>query len=155
MLMIPRKNSIIRRRSGHDDHAGDPAMMTARLRNFRLAWRLPPLSHPPERGLMARLLGIIVALGLSIPVVGSAWCAADGAAARAAIDEAERAVQAARERSALWTTAEEALAQARAALSREDYAAAVSAAQRATGQARLGLEQTGYPDFTWLIKESP
>jgi multidrug efflux pump subunit AcrA (membrane-fusion protein) len=103
---------------------------------------------------MARLLGIIVALGLSIPVTGPAWCAADGTAARAAIDQAERAVQAARERGALWTTAEDALAQARAALSREDYAAAVSAAERATGQAQLGLEQTGYPDFTWLIKES-
>jgi hypothetical protein len=104
---------------------------------------------------MPRLLGIIVALGFSIPVAGSAWCAADGPAARAALDQAERTVQAARARGALWTTAEEALGQARAALSRGDYAAAVSAAERATGQARLGLEQTGYPDFEWLIKESP
>lgn len=104
---------------------------------------------------MPRLLGIIVALALTISVAGPAWSAPDGAAARAAVLGAEEAVQAARERGALWTTAEEALAQARAALSHGDYAAAVSAAERATGQARLGVAQTGYPDFTWLIKESP
>jgi hypothetical protein len=104
---------------------------------------------------MPRLLGIIVAFALTLPVATPGWCAPDGANAWAAVEEAERAVQAARERGALWTTAEEALAQARAALSRDDYGAAVSAAQHAAGQARLGLEQTGYPDFAWLIKEPP
>jgi predicted lipoprotein len=102
---------------------------------------------------MPRVFGILVALGLLIPVPGPAHGAAD--AAVAAVKEAEKAVQMARERKALWTTAEEALNQARAALSRNDYAAALAAAQRALGQARLGLEQTGYADFTWLIKESP
>jgi 4'-phosphopantetheinyl transferase EntD len=103
---------------------------------------------------MRATLGTIVALSLTISTANLAR-AGQETEAQAAVHEAESAVQNAREHKALWTTAEEALKRAREALSRRDYAAARAAAERATQQARLGLKQTGYADFQWLIKESP
>jgi hypothetical protein len=103
-----------------------------------------------------RVLGILCALALMIASTGMARCApeADMVEAQAALREAEAAVLLARQHRALWTTAEQALTQAREAMSRHEYAAALGAAKRATTQARLGLEQTGYVDFTWLIEEA-
>jgi hypothetical protein len=60
---------------------------------------------------------------------------------------AQQLVQVAAEKRALWTTAQEALAEAQAALARGDYAAAVRASRVATEQARLGIEQLDYPRF--------
>jgi hypothetical protein len=67
--------------------------------------------------------------------------------ARSEVRRAQQAVQAAAEKQALWTTAQEALAEAKAALERGDYAAAVRAGRVATEQAQLGLEQLDYPRF--------
>lgn len=67
--------------------------------------------------------------------------------ARAEVQRAQRAVQAAVERRALWTTAQEALVAAQAALVRGDYAAAVQAARFAAEQAQLGIAQSGMPRF--------
>ena len=48
---------------------------------------------------------------------------------------------------ALWTTAQDALKQAEDALARQDYASAERLARLAAEQARLGIEQLGYPHF--------
>lgn len=56
-------------------------------------------------------------------------------------------VAAATEKRALWTTAQDALQAAREALGRQDYAAAERLAQFAADQARLGIQQLGYPPF--------
>ena len=104
-----------------------------------------------------RLAGMVCAVALTILASGAAWCAPEPGPdqARQALQRADAAVTVARERRALWTTAEQALAQARDALSRGDYGGAIAAAKRAQAQAQLGLEQTGYTDFTWIIEESP
>jgi hypothetical protein len=52
------------------------------------------------------------------------------------------------EQRALWTTAQEALEQARAAVASGDYAGAVRSAQLAIEQAQLGMAQSRYPRFT-------
>ena len=57
------------------------------------------------------------------------------------------AVEAAAQKRALWTTAQDALKHAEEALARQDYAAAERLAQFAAEQARLGIEQLGYPHF--------
>lgn len=84
-------------------------------------------------------------------------CLAQGAAgagqpearqAQEALRRAEQAVQQAWEQRSLWTTAQEALEQARAAAARGDYAEAVRSARFATEQAELGLAQSRYPRFT-------
>ncbi|HEU5283653.1 MAG TPA: hypothetical protein VFU53_07560 [Burkholderiales bacterium] len=67
--------------------------------------------------------------------------------ARTEVLRAQQAVQAAGDRRALWTTAQEALAEAQAALERGDYAAAVRASRVAVEQAQLGIEQLDYPRF--------
>src|SRR5512145_2131785 len=67
--------------------------------------------------------------------------------ARSEVLRAQQAVQAAAEKRALWTTAQEALAEAEAALERGDYAAAVQAGRVAAEQAQLGIEQLDYPRF--------
>jgi len=54
---------------------------------------------------------------------------------------AEAAVEAARQRQALWTTAVSALREARAALARGDHAAAVTWSRRVGELAELGLRQ--------------
>ena len=65
--------------------------------------------------------------------------------AQAALRQAESEVQAARERFALWTTAEEALLRAREAAQAGDSAATIRHAARASDQARKGLDQLAYP----------
>ncbi|MGH6691433.1 MAG: hypothetical protein ACREF4_12245 [Gammaproteobacteria bacterium] len=67
--------------------------------------------------------------------------------ARREVLRALHAVHAAAEKRALWTTAQEALAEAEAALARGDYAAAVQAGRVAAEQAQLGIEQLDYPRF--------
>jgi lipopolysaccharide export LptBFGC system permease protein LptF len=67
--------------------------------------------------------------------------------ARAAVAAAEAAVQAAAEQRALWTTAQDALREARNALAQDDYAAAERLSRFAAEQARLGIQQLGYPHF--------
>jgi len=70
--------------------------------------------------------------------------------AERALQEAELAVRAAASKKALWTTADDALKQAKAAFTRADYAAAAAAAAEATEQARLGIAQSTYPPFPAL-----
>jgi hypothetical protein len=67
--------------------------------------------------------------------------------ARSALGAAESAVEAAAAKLSLWTTAADALKQARAAFLGGDYAAAMRAARTATEQAQLGVAQTRYPTF--------
>jgi hypothetical protein len=68
--------------------------------------------------------------------------------AQEALRQAEQAVRQAWEQRALWTTAQEALEQARAAVASGDYAGAVRSAQSAIEQAQLGMAQSRYPRFT-------
>jgi hypothetical protein len=67
--------------------------------------------------------------------------------ARIALSTAESAVQAAAAKLSLWTTAVDALKQARAAFLGGEYAAATRAARVAAEQAQLGIAQTRYPTF--------
>ncbi len=67
--------------------------------------------------------------------------------ARAAVAAARVAVENAARSRALWTTARDALKDAERALARADYAAAERSAQLAVEQARLGIEQLGYPEM--------
>jgi hypothetical protein len=67
--------------------------------------------------------------------------------ARNVLSAAETAVQAAAAKRSLWTTAIDALKQARAAFVGGDYAAAARAGRVATEQAQLGIAQTRYPTF--------
>jgi hypothetical protein len=67
--------------------------------------------------------------------------------ARTALSAAESAVRAAASKLSLWTTATDALKQARAAFFGRDYAAATRAARVAIEQAQLGIAQTRYPTF--------
>lgn len=67
--------------------------------------------------------------------------------ARTEVARAEEAVAAASARGALWTTARDALRDARAALAAGDFDTAARAARTATEQAKLGIEQLSYPRF--------
>lgn len=67
--------------------------------------------------------------------------------ARAAVAAAKDAVEAAAQKRALWTSAQDALKQAEEALAQQDYTAAERLAQFAAEQAKLGIEQLGYPHF--------
>jgi len=87
---------------------------------------------------------------LSLGVVAAmvmAWASRQALAgdARAAIAEAEKAVAAARARNALWTTADEALRNARRALEGGDEGTAAEQARVAADQAALGIAQKQYP----------
>lgn len=62
-----------------------------------------------------------------------------------ALQQAEQALQVAEARSALWTTAVDALNAARSAYAKEDFAAAARFARTAIEQARLGIAQLEYP----------
>jgi hypothetical protein len=68
--------------------------------------------------------------------------------AQRAVAAAEEAVQAAAHRGALWITARDALARAKAALDNGDYVGAVERSRFAEEQAQLGIAQLGYPRFT-------
>ena len=65
--------------------------------------------------------------------------------ARDALAEAETAVKAAAAKRALWTTAEDAIHEARTAFAAGEYERAARAAGVAAVQAQLGIEQTRYP----------
>jgi hypothetical protein len=103
--------------------------------------------------------GTIVAFVFTALLAGASAHAGDASAAGASVNSpgaeqarrevlrAQQAVQAAAEKRALWTTAQEALAEAEAALARGDYAAAVQAGRAAAEQAQLGIEQLDYPRF--------
>src|SRR4029078_5028639 len=65
--------------------------------------------------------------------------------AQRAVAAAEQAVQAAARRGALWTTARDALARAKAALENGDYVGAVERSRFAEEQAQLGIAQLEYP----------
>jgi len=69
------------------------------------------------------------------------------ALARAELAKAEEAVAAAWARQALWTTARDALRDAREALAAGDHAAAIRSARWAAEQAQLGIDQLAYPRF--------
>ena len=73
--------------------------------------------------------------------------ATEQARAIAAVAAARSAVEAAAQKRALWTTAQEALKQAEEALARHDYATAERFARLAAEQARLGIGQLEYPHF--------
>ena len=95
--------------------------------------------------------GMLVALtccGVLAPrPTGASDGGASAASARAAVAQAAKAVDEARAKRALWTTAEDALRDAEAALAAGDYDAAVKAARFAAGQAQLGIQQLSYPRF--------
>ena len=93
--------------------------------------------------------GIIVAFASAVLLAAANAHAAGPTAeqARSEVLRAQQAVQAAAQKRALWTTAQEALAEAQAALERGDYAAAVHAGRVAAEQAQLGIEQLDYPRF--------
>lgn len=74
----------------------------------------------------------------------SAAYAADADDGRNAIADAEKAVAAAKAQNALWTSAEDALRQARRALQGGDAAAAIRHARFASEQAALGIAQKQY-----------
>ena len=67
--------------------------------------------------------------------------------ARSSLAEADSAAAAAAARRALWSTAADALRDAKAAFVRGDYQVAQRAAQTAIEQARMGIAQTAYPMF--------
>lgn len=72
---------------------------------------------------------------------------ATGQAAEAELAAAELAVAEATRQRALWTTARDALQEARAALQKGDFRAAIQAARFAREQAELGIAQTRAPRF--------
>lgn len=68
--------------------------------------------------------------------------------AKQALAQAEADVKAAREKKALWTTAQEALKQANEAAKKNDSAAVIKHAKKASEHAKLGIAQTQYPQTT-------
>ena len=95
--------------------------------------------------------GILVALFALVVVHASAAAGEpeqpDARQAQAALQRADEAVRRAWTERALWTTAQEALEQARTAAAGGDYRAAVAAAGVAVEQAELGIAQSKYPGF--------
>jgi len=95
---------------------------------------------------LARLL-----TGLTVMLVGSGVLASGngetipGGRAHAAVAEAERAVSRAHAERALWTTAEEALRNARHALEQGNLALAIKQARVAKEHAHLAIAQRSYP----------
>lgn len=71
----------------------------------------------------------------------------DSDAAEAEVVAAELAVVEATRQRALWTTARDALQEARAALQKGDFRAAIQAARFAREQAELGIAQSRAPRF--------
>lgn len=88
--------------------------------------------------------GFLILAALALPAAQASG-AANAGDARMAIAGAERAIDEARAQQALWTSAEEALRQARRALDGGDFAAAINYAGFASGQAQLGIVQKQYP----------
>ena len=129
------------------------------LQNNLLYLQPSPAGHaaPAQPGIgqgeqaLMRFKGILVAwLALVVAPVRAPAAEADPPDARqaqAALQKAEDAVRRAWAERALWTTAQEAVEQARAAAARGDYGAAVQAAGVALEQAELGIAQSKYPRF--------
>lgn len=69
------------------------------------------------------------------------------ARAQLALGTAQAAIDAATQQRTLWTTAVEAMQEARQAFGKGDYAAALLAAEAAARQAQLGIEQSRLPRF--------
>jgi hypothetical protein len=100
--------------------------------------------------LMAILRGMIVAFVACAVLTGrepaiAEPSAPDLRAAEAEVAAAQRAVDEAIRQRALWTTARDAMAEARKALQKQDYAAAARSARFAREQAELGISQLRYP----------
>jgi hypothetical protein len=98
-----------------------------------------------------RSKGIVVAL-LGLVVMHASAATAepqqlDARQAQAALQRADEAVRRAWSERALWTTAQEALEQARTAMARGDHRGAMAAAGVAVEQAELGIAQSKYPGF--------
>lgn len=68
--------------------------------------------------------------------------------AKKALAEAEADVKAAQEKDALWTTARDALKQAKEAAKKMDSAEVIKNAKIASEHAKLGIAQTQYPPTT-------
>ena len=65
--------------------------------------------------------------------------------AKAALAQAEKDVKEAKAKFALWTTADKALKDAKAAAEKGDSAAVIKQAKEASELVKMGLEQTKYP----------
>jgi murein lipoprotein len=65
--------------------------------------------------------------------------------AKQALAQAEADIKAAQEKKALWTTAQDALKQAKEAAKKNDSAAVIKHAKQASEHAKLGIAQTQYP----------
>lgn len=72
-------------------------------------------------------------------------------AAKQALAQAEADVKAAQEKKGLWSTAQDALKQAKEAAKKDDSAAVIKHAKVASEHAKLGIAQTQYP-LTTLSK---
>lgn len=68
--------------------------------------------------------------------------------AKNALAQAEADVKAAQEKDALWTTARDALKQAKEAAKKMDSAAVIKNSKVASEHAKLGIAQTQYPQTT-------
>jgi exo-beta-1,3-glucanase (GH17 family) len=92
---------------------------------------------------------LVACLAAALVLGGQALATNQAAAqqARATVVEARDAVESAARKGALWTTAQDALKRAEEALAQKDYVTAERLAQFAVQQARLGIEQLGYPHF--------
>ncbi|MBU0593444.1 MAG: hypothetical protein ABIG70_05350 [Pseudomonadota bacterium] len=66
-------------------------------------------------------------------------------AAKQALAQAEADIKAAKEKDALWTTAADALKQAKEAAKKNDSAEVIKNAKEASDHAKLGIEQKKYP----------
>ena len=99
------------------------------------------------KGIFVASACLVAFAGAAEPPACSGEHPRECAAARSALLEAESAVQEAVRLKALWTTAQNALLEARAAFARADYDKAVRAAADAEELGRLGIAQTRYPPF--------
>jgi hypothetical protein len=98
-----------------------------------------------SKGIVVAFVGLV--LGQAGPAGAAQSARPDARQAQGAVQRAEEAVRHAWAQRSLWTTAQEALEQARAAAARGDYQAAVEAARFAVEQAELGMGQMRYRRF--------
>lgn len=104
------------------------------------------LKNRPLAALLALLLALAgCAATPEKPISARADTPAISAEARDTLARAETDVATARSMFALWTSARDALEAARDASSRGDSQAVIRHAIQASSQARLGIEQLGYP----------
>ena len=89
--------------------------------------------------------GLFLSCVLVLPAHAEEAVPTLSAEAAAALASAENAVNLAQQRKALWTTAQSALNEARAAAKKGDSVTVSSQSAIAVEQAFLGLSQVGYP----------